>query len=153
MPLTEVYSALQQAPAGTLVGPVESGANPVNASGVTIGFGRGVVLDTADDTVKLPASGGVFAGVIYDNENQPVGATGYPTASIAGMVKRGKVMVVVEEAVTPADPVYCRYTTAGDNTPGSFRKDADSSKAMAVTQARFLASGGPGLVPLEISLP
>lgn len=154
MPLTTVYSQLQEAPAGALCAPVREGANPINASGATIAFGRGVVLDTDDNTVKLPASGSdVFAGVAYDNENQPVGATGYPDGTVTGVVRQGKVMVVVEKAVTPADPVYCRYTAAGDNTPGSFRTDADSSKAFAVTQARFLRSGGPGLVPLELNLP
>lgn len=125
-----------------------------------IKIGVGVVKDTDDGTIKLPdTSGDVFEGIairdITVTDGEASADNTFPADAQVPIMKQGRVWVQVEEAVTPASDVYCRYTTSGGNTQkGAFRTDADTAKAFQVTQARFLSTtGGAGIALLEINLP
>jgi len=52
------------------------------------------------------------------------------------------------------DPVFLRHTTNAALLAGDFRNDADTARADAITNARFVtATTAAGLVQVEINLP
>lgn len=136
---------------------IDSYANPVDE----IAFGCAVQQVSGDDSaIELPDNGSaIIRGVAVRDlaeENGSAGADNtFPVNSAVPIMKKGKIWVRVEEAVTPASDVYARYTVNGGNTQlGAFRTDADAGKAIQITQARFLSStSGSGLALLEINLP
>jgi len=156
------------------VGPTEK----VTGYGDTvIPFGRVVVYGGAKDKVRLPASATDIAdtnsesrpvvGVVLaqqDMENQPentLGVSGanvpaYPATRPFSVMRKGRVTVWCEQAVTPLDQVFVRFTANGGNVQGNVRKDADGTTATAalLKGVRFADPiTGPGLVILEINLP
>lgn len=56
----------------------------------------------------------------------------------------GAVFVLPEQTVTPADPVFVRFTSDGGSNiqVGKFRKDSDAGRARLVRGARWLTGGG-----------
>lgn len=80
---------------------------------------------------------------------------GVPPRYAGGVLKRGRMYVRVEEAVTPASPVFVRHTAgAGGTQKGAFRASADTSTALAWTAARYLTSAGVGgIAVVEVNLP
>ncbi len=116
-------------------------------------FGRALVRGTAGDQVKTPSSGSeVFTGVA----GRSVDATDLDDEAFADndpvpSVEAGVVMVYVEEAVGPDDPVRIRHTAATGKVAGSFCTSADSGKTSRITGAEFKGSTtGAGLVPLHV---
>lgn len=110
---------------------------------------------------KLPdASGDQFLGITI-LEPQYVDPTrtdrgAIPPYRTASVLKRGSIMVRVENAVTPADVPAVRITASGANTQlGAIRTGTDSGNAVALTGlARFKHSAGAGeLVEMSINLP
>ena len=98
-----------------------------------------------------------FLGVtIYDPSKDvawPPGTTvPYPIGQAVSIMRKGRVWVWTEEAVTPASTPYCRYAAgAGGTVIGRFRASADTATAAAVPGARFMTTAGAGsLVLLEI---
>lgn len=68
------------------------------------------------------------------------------------VLTEGTIWVVVEEAVAVTDPVYCRFSAAGEEVLGAFRTDADTSDAREVKGARFLTeTSGAGIALLKFS--
>lgn len=138
---------------------------------VNIGFGAACCEGAEDSTCKLPLSAsdvGNFLGVsVYDASLPPAGwPPGWPGAYGAGsatrLVHRGRVLVQVEEAVTPASPVYVRFavdTAGGFTVTGTFRASPDPvsgspTAAFVATGARYLTSASAsGLVWLDLNLP
>lgn len=140
-----------------------------------IGFGLGLVLDSSRTpqnnraSVKLPsASGDLFAGVAVLSRKQVTTGTPagfgdltttedaqYESGDPIRLRTRGRLYVWSEQAVSPADPVYLRYTVgAGGTAVGYFRKDADTSKALLIANARFVGTiAAAGIVVLEINQP
>jgi hypothetical protein len=134
-----------------------------NASASSIPFGLAVVQGSADNECKLPASSSDVTGqgsllgvalVDMSVESQlapTMNATGsvlpgitataaqYLQNQMVAILKKGKVLVTVEENVTPASPVFVRFATdGGSNTqPGSFRASADGTGS-AVAQVDTL---------------
>jgi len=98
-------------------------------------------LTVKDDTLEQDNSGNVY----YKLANLDMVST----------CTRGRIVVYVEEAVTPLSSVYLRYKANGTGkTTGQFRKDADSSKAVLISNARFKSTtSAAGLVELEINNP
>lgn len=143
-------------------------------SAAVIPFGRLVALDTNPGKVKLPAA----ATDILDanSESRPVegivistqaiqeqatntlgvanaNVPAYPIGYNFSVLRKGRVWVWAEEAVTPADQVFVRHTAAGNNKPGNFRQDADTANAALLKGARFMSTTtGAGLVLVEINL-
>ncbi len=88
-------------------------------------------------------------------QDRDTGAVTYPQYSMVNAVRKGRIWVTVEEAVTSDDSVYLRFKANGTGKdPGQFRKSSDSSKAILVSGARFVTSAGAGeLAVVEINLP
>lgn len=117
-------------------------ASYYNGEAGDLPVGIGVVEDgVVSHKAKLPAGASdKFAGVVFNTYGRdPNGLTtgAYSTGSQIPVLQHGKVFVKPEQDVTPADPVYLRYTANGPLTPGSFRKDADTAKALLVKGAKW----------------
>lgn len=126
--------------------------------------GQGVVQGTADNQCTLPAAAGDVTGLpnlgiaSYDPSkpnNWPAGvANAYPIGQVVNVLRKGRVWVYVEEAVTPASTPYERHTTGSFTKIGRFRASNDTNTAAAFPRARFVTSAGiGGLALLEINLP
>lgn len=142
---------------------------------VAIAFGLGLVLDSSRtpqnnrQAVKLPsASTDIFAGVaVLSRKQVTTGAVAglgdltttedaqYDTGDPIRLRTQGRIYVYSEQAVSPTDPVYLRYAAGSAGTAiGYFRKDGDSSKALQITNARWVGTiTAAGIVVLEINQP
>lgn len=120
------------------------------------------VADIAGDegTIELPdSSGALICGIAVRSLTVEEGAASvenaYPADSACAVMKKGRIWVQVEKAVTVDDDVYVRHTANGGNTQlGAFRDDSDTNRAIQITNARFVtSSSGSGIVQVEINLP
>lgn len=119
------------------------------------------VSGTAGAAAKTPAAAGdVAAGTLlgvvpFDPTRSSLS---YTTSDPMPIVRKGRVWVTVEEAVNDGDQAYVRITTHSSNTPGGWRKSADTVSAVDTAVAapgcyfRTSASSG-GLALLELNLP
>lgn len=133
-------------------------------------FGSFVTVKTAPaggdlPVVELPNASGEVTGVagqaggvvVRDKtaENSNASAfTGYVDGEILSIMRRGRIWVISEDAVSAVGvAAFVRYTKeAPDIVLGKFRTDDDSSKAVALPGARFLTTcDAGGLVLLELS--
>lgn len=111
-------------------------------------FGKGVYTAAATPNVAaVPTSTATAArlvGVTLEDRTK-ASAAGYAAGEQMRVMKRGRVRVYFETAMTDLATVYCRITSAtGDNTDlGQFRGDNDSGRAVICTNARFRAVNGP----------
>lgn len=157
-----------------MVAHARPGEDLTSYADVDIEFGLGLVYDDEENNgrlkVKVPdASGGLFVGVSVFDHTRPV--TGevpdqatlittqnakYKAGDPIRRRTKGPIQVWVEQAVTPASPVFLRHTANGPGSvPGQFRADADTANADDVSNfCRFAATtNGPSLVTLELNLP
>jgi hypothetical protein len=161
-------TSVSQDPAKAYEGQVE---NPESAEIITkvaeaaLDSGLGC-KQGADDKGCLGVSGATdvtgrgFLGItIYDPSKCPTWPSGvtkpYPIGQLVSILRRGRIWVFVEEAVTPASAPFCRITANGGNTVlGRFRASADGGNAEAMSASRFVTSAGAGgLALLEVNLP
>ncbi len=135
-----------------------------NNSGAIIPWGRAVVFDagagTTDLAARLPSGSTdvILGALMYDHSHESAEATGLADDNMGSVVSHGQVWMFAEQAVTPADPVFVRYNAAGGTgtspAVGQVRKDADTAKAVAATNARFRTSAAAGgLVLVEWNVP
>lgn len=127
----------------------------------SIGFGRGVCMDersTKNQAVRLPRQASDvtslrFKGVtVADNYAKVANGGAFKTNVQMPVMRKGHILVRVEEAVTKSDQPYCRYAAGGLGL-GAFRKSAGSSEAAAVPSAAFLSNtSANGLAVLEVNL-
>jgi hypothetical protein len=121
--------------------------------------GIAVTRGTADKTMKLMISGAAVVGVVElshaTGDSELDGDGLYPVNSIVPVIRKGLLLVKVEDAVTPASAVHVRHTPTADNPQrGAFRSDVDGGNAVALTSAQFKTSAGAGgLAQLSITLP
>ncbi len=128
---------------------------------VEIPFGRAVAKIAGDDDgIKLPDGGAVtLEGVCLESRALPEGSatldSAWPVKSAVPILRRGRVRVYVEEAVTPADDVYVRHTANGQLTQlGAFRTDNDGGNALAFAAAKYVKSAGAGeIATVDVNLP
>lgn len=129
-------------------------------------FGSAVVQDTVDNRCRLPAASSdvtssLFAGVTIATQaiENPlsVGSPlpgGYPKNSAVSVMRKGRVWVAVEEAVTTASPVFVRFAAGTYSVLGMFRASADTASAAQLPKARYLSSAAAGgFAILEINQP
>lgn len=127
-------------------------------------FGVGVTRGAAEGEAVVPdATGevstkGLFLGVTVHTHAVECSASGvpsYPAKSVASIIKKGRVLVKVEEAVNAGDQAFCRFASgAGGTQLGAFRKSADTATAVAVPGAYFYkgaASGGLAVLDLNLN--
>lgn len=110
------------------------------------------------NAAKLPAAAtdvtkpGAMGIVPYDQTRE--GGSDWPALRPTPVVRRGRIWVMAEGAVTRWKAPFVRYAAgAGGTELGSFRGDADGATAAECPWALFItdASAG-GLVLVEISL-
>lgn len=127
-------------------------------------FGRLAVLGTDPDRqAKHPAAAGdmddvlKILGVVISSHHLESKSDGldasYPDKETGNVMHEGRVLVKVEEAVSPTDAVFARHTANGPLTKlGAFRTDNDGGNAAAVPNARFITSAAADeLAVLEIT--
>lgn len=76
---------------------------------------------------------------------------GIPITTAVDILRSGEIWVSVEEAVTPDDAVFVRFTAATGKPKGGFRTDADGGKAAELPGASWV-KGGSSLALLRINL-
>jgi len=121
-----------------------------------ISFGLGVARGTDDAGVKLISSASdEFLGVAAKSfEASSLDDEAYAIGDVVGVVRKGIVVVYVEEAVGPGDPVRIRHTAGADEVQGAFRTTADAGQTAVVSNAEWRGTTtGAGFVPLWISGP
>lgn len=126
-----------------------------------IPFGVAVADIAGDeDTIELPTSSGAkICGIAVRDlkveEGQASIDNAYPANSKCAVMKKGRIWVIVEKAVTVDDSVFVRHTANGGNTQlGAFRDDSDTNRALQIVNARFITSTtGAGIAIVEINLP
>ena len=142
-------------------------ATTANVTGNPVPFGRGLARGSVADVAVLPSvTGFTIEGVSIarararpkDNSVSPpvTGEADYKAADAVNVLRKGRIWVRPEDAVTVASDVYVRHTQGSNplHTVGRFRKDADSAKADQWVGARWLtAAAGGEIAVLEINLP
>jgi len=79
---------------------------------------------------------------------------GYPLASAMSVLRRGRIWVVVEDAVIADAQAYVRAIAGAGEQSGAFRSDADTADAGLLPGSRFKLTAGAGeLTILELNLP
>jgi hypothetical protein len=145
----------------------------VVAASATLPYGRLIVKDSAKTAGfdklagKLPAAGadittgGNAFGVALADQGRAQDPTfavpTYPQFAMVPCRRKGRVWVIVEEAVADNDPVYVRFadgTVTGNN--GGFRKSADTATAAllpnAVYRGASISVGGVLYAVVQLSL-
>ena len=151
--------------------PCQKGTGYADAA---IAFGLGLVYDgevtQGRRKVKVPDAAFTvadFVGIAEHSHKQQRGdeagldvLTSTQTAEYAigddiTIAEKRRIVVTVEGAVNPGAAVFLRHTANGGNTPGNFRTDADTARAVDIsTVARWrTTTAGAGQAELEINLP
>lgn len=119
---------------------------PTAAAGIPFGFG--VIRGAAYGDIIVPAATfdavADFEGITIWKAKVDPNTSGNPSTNwlqneAAGVLTRGRIWVVAEQAIVAGDPVFLRHSgEVGNEAPGRFRKDADTAGAEAIPQARWL---------------
>jgi hypothetical protein len=166
-------------PAAGRIGQLsDSGDNDIVSrySAAKIPFGRFVSFDTVGGKVKLPAAAtdiingtsyAVLEGVAIEDPSveskdantlgvSDANAPAHDIADAIPVLKRGRVIVWSEQAVSPTDAVFVRHTVSTDGLQkcGNVRKDLDTDKASSLGEkAHFVGTTtGAGLVEIDVRL-
>lgn len=140
MSQTSYSQRFTEALAGMLAAPIDQCVIESKINAAAIPFGIFVTRDAADDAAKVPttsgevtASGMGFTALILAREPVSDGST--TDAAIGkgvSVVRRGKLWVLTETAMTYGQAVFVRFTANGGNTQlGKVRNDADTANAVA----------------------
>jgi hypothetical protein len=124
--------------------------------------GRVVTKGTDEKEAKLPAAAADITGkdvlgiTVFDASREPHTATDeYEATDVIPVLRRGRIWMVAEDAVTEGDDVYVRHVAAGAEELGRVRSDADGTDAAILPGSTFRTStsGADQLVVVEINLP
>ena len=115
----------------------------------SFGYGNAVVRGTDPDTqALLPTGAADVLGVAQHSHANAIGSDGLNLVDdekLFNVLHIGSIYVEVEEAVTPASPVFVRVAAgAGGTQLGAFRASADTATALAASGMRFLTSAASG---------
>jgi hypothetical protein len=136
------------------------------AAQIAMPFGRLGIFGTVPDkqvtsptaTGQVTTTSGV-AGIVLasqDIENNPAALTNpvYPIGDAVPLLRKGRVLVLVEEIVTNASSVFIRFAAgAGGTVLGSFRASADTATAVAAPYCKYLSgAAAQGFAVVEINL-
>lgn len=122
-------------------------------------FGVMVKRGTVDETSKLlSANTDKLHGIVVHAQNfaKPVqlGDTGLKPGITFGILRKGRIWVTPEDAVTPASEVHVRAVVAGVEVKGAFRGTDDGTDTIDITGfAKWITSAGAGEVAiLEVDM-
>lgn len=135
--------------------------NPVG--GVALPYGRLAVSNGTEGQAKLPTvatditTAANVRGVVLGQQNIESDASGdpeHPVGSVVSVLRKGRVYVKVEEAVTDGSDVYVRFA-AGGNGLGSFGDTAGAGPDRAILAgARYVkGAAANGLAIVDFNLP
>lgn len=152
------YTSLLSDPRAGMLGDLSDNTIASAYADVAVPFGVGVVY-TAEGKVALPSgSSDVVAGVVVSTMTRESIRDSLAPHYVAGdempVLRKGRVWIYTETALAVTATVYLRYTANGDLTPGDFRNDADTDKAVAVTSAKVVVpTTAAGYAMIELNLP
>lgn len=117
-------------------GPNDVGTGVSEEASAEIPFGVAVARGATADGVDLPsAADDIVRGIVVHSnsyvEGVDLGSTGLEPKTCFGVLRRGRIWVKVEEAVSPGDRAYVRY--AGSGQKGAFRKSEVVGETLDVT--------------------
>lgn len=132
-----------------------------------IGFGLFVVQDEKDDdkasvpilSTDITTVGKGLGITVFtqasEQQYQTAGGVGYALGDCMSVMRKGRIYVQVEDAVTAGSQCYVRYASgAGGSTLGAFRSDADTTTAAALPTGYFRTNtAASGIAIVEINLP
>jgi hypothetical protein len=141
---------------------IRTGVNADSTNTILV-FGRALVKGTGDRDLILPVdANSVLTGIAIatDTFEKRTGYSlnadndmGYPLYQPVSYLVRGVIGVKVVQNVTPSSAVYWIHNPQTGQRKGQFRADADTNRAVQITNARFLRSGIAGsVVPVSINL-
>lgn len=128
----------------TVVGTTNCTVTRITDAPATIPFGVLVCIDPDDNNkCKLPAVAADITSsraIGFTKVDESEDASGFATGEMVAVLKKGQIWVVAEEAVSPGDTVYVRYTAngTGKTVLGAVRNDVDSTTAGALAGAEIL---------------
>ena len=154
----------------TAVGTTNCSVAAVILNETNVSFGSFVSLNDTDQQagdrrlVHLPQTGTDvtnprvamgFALHTHAVENALTGESlGYEPQSAVSILRRGRVYVLVEDAVVAGGQVFIRHVAGAGETLGAARSDVDGSDASALPSASFMtAASAGGLAVVELNLP
>jgi hypothetical protein len=114
-----------------------------------IPFGRMVAQGVEDDGCKLLVEDAQLKGVtvfshLYAKPTE-LGDSGLKPGVTFDVLKRGRIIVFPEDAVTPQSEVHVRHTVQGQTFAGAFRGTASASNTLDLTgYARWETSADAG---------
>lgn len=136
--------------------PLANGAAAAQGFGIMV---RRDATNPEDQFDVFSATGQAPVGVLVHTQAQQnpdlAGDLGVDLLEPASVLRRGRIWVAVEEAITVGDDVYFRHTAGGGGSEiGAFRNDADTATCDQVTNAQWLqGSTGAGVALLELNIP
>jgi hypothetical protein len=139
-------------------GPKDVASFVSEEASAEIPFGVVVAFGASEGLCELPdASTDVLCGVVLAEQTFEVGnelgTTGVKPKLPVSVLRKGRVLVRCEDAVTPGQRLFVRYASgAGGTQLGSCRRSAVASETIdATTQGVFLTSASAGgLAVLEV---
>jgi len=174
-PVTVYYTALNEYfdiesnVAGTTTTVVGTASCVVTArigNAAAIGFGLLVVQDEMDDdkasvpilTTDISTAGKALGVTIMtqaiEQNYQTAGGNGYALETAMSIMRKGRIYVTVEDAVTAGAQAFARFDNSGGGSLGAFRSDDDSSTAVALPTGYYRTNtAASGIAILEINLP
>jgi hypothetical protein len=126
------------------------------AAQVDLEFGIAVTRSTNGRITKPSAASDVIVGITHHTHQKETyslaGDLGIPAEDTAPVLRRGRVMVKVEEAVVDGDDAWVRFTADTGKPAGGFRKSNDANKARRLRGAVFRSSADAnGFAVLEVN--
>ena len=156
---TQVNEYMQKGMAGGLadIGPCDI-VTRINADAAAIPFGVFVTKGANQGEAVLPTvsgevTGPVGQGVVLRSHTQPQ-EEGYAVSDPMSVIKKGRVWVPVDSAVTAESAAFVRFVAGAGEQLGVFRADADGTDAVALPGAKFVSDASAGeLAVLDLNLP
>jgi hypothetical protein len=121
-----------------------------------ISFGYAVARGSSADAIKVisSASDELLGVAAQSFEASLLNDMKYAAGDAAGVVRKGIVVVYVEEEVSPGNSVRVRHTAQTGKPNGAFCTTAVAGKTAIVKNAEFKGStAGPGYVALWVDGP
>ena len=131
-----------------------------------IGYGLCVVQDEMDDdkahaavvTGSISTAGSALGVTVHTHTNEQqygtAGGTGYDLEDVMSVMRKGRIYVEVEDAVTAGAQAFVRFEATSPELHGAFRSDADTADAVALPGAFFrTTTAAGGIAILEVNLP
>jgi hypothetical protein len=140
MSQTSYSQRLSEALAGMLASPIDDCEIESKINAAAIPAGIFVTRNAADDACKVPTTTGEVTAsgmgfTVLNLAREPVAddsTIDNPAGKGVSVLRRGRIWVLTETAMTYGQSVFVRFTANGGNTQlGKVRNDADTANAVA----------------------